>query len=296
MKRVIIIIVIVLIFLGGIFLTAYPYLYNAYTEKHHSEVMDNYSKAVETISQEELDSIRQQVGEYNDSLLSESSVLTDPFDLEAYKNHDSDTYAEMLNINGDGIIALLNVPKINVSLPVYHGTDEEIISRALGHLEGTSMPIGGPSTHSVITGHTGLSNQRLFTDLTELQTGDVFYIDVLNDTLAYKIDRIDIVEPDDTSLLSIYKNEDYVTLLTCYPYGINSHRLMVRGTRVPYEEAVEQEKIMEENTVSTSQWDREYIHAIAVCLAGYSILFVIFIVVRKKHGKNNKEADGGGRH
>lgn len=296
MRRVIIIIVIVLIFLGGIFLTAYPYLYNAYTEKHHSEVMDNYSRTVETISQEELDSIRQQVAEYNDSLLSESSVLTDPFDPEAYKNHDSDTYARMLNINGDGIIALLSVPKINVNLPVYHGTDEEIISRALGHLEGTSMPIGGPSTHSVITGHTGLSNQRLFTDLTELQTGDVFYIDVLNETLAYEIDRIDIVEPDDTSLLSVYKGEDYVTLLTCYPYGINSHRLMVRGTRIPYDEAVEQEKLMEENTVSTSQWDREYIRAIAVCLAGYSVLLVIFIIVRKKRSKKNKEADGGGRH
>ena len=296
MKRVIIIIVIVLIFLGGIFLTAYPYLYNAYTEKHHSEVMDNYSRAVETISQEELDSIRQQVTEYNNSLLSESSVLTDPFDPEAYKNHDSDTYAEMLNINGDGIIALLSIPKINVNLPVYHGTDEEIISRALGHLEGTSMPIGGPSTHSVITGHTGLSNQRLFTDLTELQTGDVFYIDVLNETLAYEIDQIEIVEPDDTSLLSICKDKDYVTLLTCYPYGINSHRLMVRGTRVPYEEAVEQEKLMEENTVSTSQWDREYIHAIAVCLAIYSILFVIFIIVRKKRSKKNKAADGGGKH
>ena len=286
MKRIVIIVIIVLIFLMGIFLAAYPYLYNAYTEKHHSEVMDNYSEAVKTISQDELNNIRREVEEYNNSLLSESAVLTDPFDPEAYKNHDSDTYARMLNINDDGIIALLTIPKINVELPVYHGTDEEIISRALGHLEGTSMPIGGSSVHSVITGHTGLSNQRLFTDLTELQIGDVFYIGVLNDTLAYEVDQIEIVEPDDTSLLSIYKGEDYVTLLTCYPYGINSHRLMVRGTRVPYDEAVKQEKLMEENHQGTSQWDREYINAIALCLAGYSALFVIFIFVRRKRKKD----------
>ena len=221
MRRILCIIIIIIVLGAGVFLTIYPYLYNAYTEKHHSEVMDNYTKAVENISQEDIDSIKKSVREYNNSLLNESVVLTDPFDPNAFKNHDSDTYANMLNIDGDGIIAIIDVPKINIRLPVYHGTTDEILSESLGHLEGTSLPIGGLGTHCVITGHTGLPNVKLFTDLTELKRGDVFYINVLNETLAYEIDNIAIVEPENTELLAISRERDYVTLLTCYPYGIN---------------------------------------------------------------------------
>ena len=287
MRRIFCIIIIIIVLGAGVFLTIYPYLYNAYTEKHHSEVMDNYTKAVENISQEDIDSIKKSVGEYNNSLLNESVVLTDPFDPNAFKNHDSDTYANMLNIDGDGIIAIIDVPKINIRLPVYHGTTDEILSESLGHLEGTSLPIGGLGTHCVITGHTGLPNVKLFTDLTELKTGDVFYINVLNETLAYEIDNIAIVEPENTELLAISRERDYVTLLTCYPYGINSHRLLVRGTRIPYEKAVEQEKNME-STGGSSQWNREYIKTVAICGAGYGSVFIIFFIVkRRKKSKEN---------
>lgn len=290
MRRILCIIIIIIVLVVGVFLTVYPYLYNAYTEKHHSEVMDNYTKAVETISQEEADSIKKAVSEYNNSLLSESIVLTDPFDPNAFKSHDSDTYAKMLNVDGGGTIAVLEVPKINIKLPVYHGTDEKILADSLGHLEGTSMPIGGKGTHCVITGHTGLPNVKLFTDLTELQTGDVFYINVLNETLAYEIDNIAIVEPEDTELLAINKDEDNVTLLTCYPYGINSHRLLVRGTRVPYEEAVEQEKNME-GTGGSSQWNREYIKTVAICGAGYGSVFIIFFIIKKRKKKREEDKE-----
>ena len=287
MRRILCIIIIIIVLGAGVFLTIYPYLYNAYTEKHHSEVMDNYTKAVENISQEDIDSIKKSVGEYNKSLLNESVVLTDPFDPNAFKNHDSDTYANMLNIDGDGIIAIIDVPKINIRLPVYHGTTDEILSESLGHLEGTSLPIGGLGTHCVITGHTGLPNVKLFTDLTELKRGDVFYINVLNETLAYEIDNIAIVEPENTELLAISRERDYVTLLTCYPYGINSHRLLVRGTRIPYEKAVEQEKNME-STGGSSQWNREYIKTVAICGAGYGSVFIIFFIVkRRKKSKEN---------
>lgn len=287
MRRILCIIIIIIVLGAGVFLTIYPYLYNAYTEKHHSEVMDNYTKAVENISQEDIDSIKKSVGEYNNSLLNESVVLTDPFDPNAFKNHDSDTYANMLNIDGDGIIAIIDVPKINIRLPVYHGTTDEILSESLGHLEGTSLPIGGLGTHCVITGHTGLPNVKLFTDLTELKRGDVFYINVLNETLAYEIDNIAIVEPENTELLAISRERDYVTLLTCYPYGINSHRLLVRGTRIPYEKAVEQEKNME-STGGSSQWNREYIKTVAICGAGYGSVFIIFFIVkRRKKSKEN---------
>ncbi len=290
MRRILCIIIIIIVLIVGVFLTIYPYLYNAYTEKHHSEVMDNYTKAVETISQEEIDSIKKSVNEYNSSLLNESVVLTDPFDPNAFKNHDSDTYAELLNIDGDGTIAILDVPKINIKLPVYHGTTDEILSDSLGHLEGTSMPIGGTGTHCVITGHTGLPNVKLFTDLTELETGDVFYIDVLNEILAYEIDNIAIVEPEDTDLLSISRDKDYVTLLTCYPYGINSHRLLVRGTRVPYEEAVVQEKNME-GTGGSSQWNREYLKTVAICGAGYGSVFIVFFIFKKRKKKKEENKD-----
>lgn len=287
MRRILSIIIILIVLVVGVFLTAYPYLYNAYTEKHHSEVMDNYTKTVETISQEEIESIKKAVAEYNSSLLKESVVLTDPFDPNAFKSHDSDMYAKMLNVEGGGTIAILEVPKINIKLPVYHGTDEKILADSLGHLEGTSMPIGGRGTHCVITGHTGLPDVKLFTDLTELQTGDVFYVHILNETLAYEIDNIAIVEPEDTELLAIDKNKDYVTLVTCYPYGINSHRLLVRGTRVKYEEAVVQEKNME-STGTSSQWNREYLKTVIICGAGYGSVFVIFFIIKKrKRAKNN---------
>lgn len=289
MRKIFCIILIIIILLGGIFLTAYPYLYNAYTEKHQSQVTDKYAETVEKFSPEEISSIKSVVTEYNKSLLTESAVLTDPFDPDILKNHDSDAYAEYLNVDGDGTIAVLQIPKIKLKLPVYHGTSEEVLVKGLGQLESTSLPIGGESTHSVITGHTGLPDNKLFTDLTEIVEGDVFYINVLGGTIAYEVDHIEIVKPEYTKLLQIEKGKDYVSLLTCYPYGINSHRLIVRGVRVPYEEAKVQEQAMEETNQGSSQWNREYFKTVIICVAGYGVIFIAFIVIRRKIANNKKK-------
>lgn len=289
MRKIFCIILIIIILLGGIFLTAYPYLYNAYTEKHQSQVTDKYAETVEKFSPEEIGSIKSVVAEYNKSLLTESAVLTDPFDPDTLKSHDSDSYAEFLNVDGDGTIAVLQIPKIKLKLPVYHGTSEEVLTKGLGQLENTSLPIGGESTHSVITGHTGLPDTKLFTDLTEIVEGDVFYINVIGETLAYEVDHIEIVKPEYTKLLQIEKGKDYVSLLTCYPYGINSHRLVVRGVRVPYEEAKVQEKTMEDTNQGSSQWNREYFKTISICVAGYGVLFIAFIVIRAKRANNKNK-------
>ena len=288
MRRVISTIIFTLILLSGIFLTAYPYLYNSYVEKHQSRVIDSYNSAIDNIDKEKLREIKAEVEEYNKGLISESIVLTDPFDEATIKkNKNSQEFADLLDIGGNGVISTVNIPKIDVSLPVYHGTDERTLSSGAGHLQGTSFPIGGENTHSIITGHTGLSNKRLFTDLTELVLGDVFYLKTIGQTLSYEVDSINIVDPSDTSLLNVEDGKDYVTLLTCYPYGINSHRLLVRGYRIPYEKAVEKQK-ESENEHTTSQWLREYIKAIVIG----SIIFAIVILAMIISNRTNKVPRG----
>ncbi len=286
MRRILGIILTIVILIVGIYFTIYPYLYNAYFENYHSKVTDSYAVEAEKITDEQAAEIKAKVNEYNQSIARESVVLTDPFDPDILKSRDANEYAELLKIDVSDAIAVLTVPKIDVNLPVDYGTDEKTLAKELGVLEGTSLPIGGESTHCVITGHTGLPNAKLFTDLTELSEGDIFYLQVLKDTLAYQIDNITIVEPEDTELLKITNGQDYVTLLTCYPYGINSHRLLVRGTRVPYDYALEQEAAMENQGTSSSQWNREYIKSVAICVVAYGLIFaVIFFVVKIRKKK-----------
>ncbi|MCD8158292.1 MAG: class C sortase [Clostridiales bacterium] len=283
MRKGLTIILIIAVLAAGIFFTLYPYLYNAYTEKHHTMVTDSYSQTAEAMTDEEAAEIKAKVIEYNESLAKESVVLTDPFDPALIDERSGNETAKLMELDTNGTICILSIPKINLQLPVKFGTGAEILGSDLGLLEGSSLPVGGESTHSVITGHTGLANTKLFTDLTELLEGDVFYIKVLKDNLAYKVDNIAIVEPDNTELLEIIKGQDYVTLLTCYPYGVNSHRLLVRGTRVPYDVALEQQEFMGEGT--SSQWNREYIKNIIICVAAYGIIFSVVLIIRKRRNK-----------
>ncbi|MCD7855723.1 MAG: class C sortase [Clostridiales bacterium] len=273
-------------FFSGDFFTLYPYLYNAYTEKHHSMITDAYNYKAEIMTDEEAAAIKTSVAEFNESLANESVVLTDPFDPSVLEKSSGNDVAELLDVDEDGTISVLTVPRINIELPVRYGTSAETLARYLGLLEGSSLPIGGESTHAVITGHTGLPNTKLFTDLTELEVGDVFYLKTLKDTLAYEIDNISIVEPEDTELLKITKGQDYVTLLTCYPYGINSHRLLVRGTRVPYEEAAQKQIEMGDQT--SSQWDREYFKSVVVCVIAYGAIFLAILFIRKRRSKKQR--------
>ena len=279
-----------LIFIIGLGIMLYPIISNLYIEHHQGNIIDEYNKTVESMPDDTLDKEREKAEGYN-KMLTGNMVITDPFDPEAQKKlEENSDYYNILNIGNDNIIGYIKIPKINVSLPIYHGTSEDVLKRGVGHLQNTSFPIGGEGTHAVLSGHTGLSSAKLFTDLDKLEEGELFFIEVLGEKLAYKIDQIKIVEPSETSDLVIKSGEDYVTLVTCTPYGINSHRLLVRGTRVPYTEDVEKEAKNEENSKVKSTWRDEYFKALAVGLGGLSILAVIFIIIVliKKKGRRKK--------
>ena len=279
-----------LIFIIGLGIMLYPIISNLYIEHHQGNIIDEYNKTVESTPDDTLEEEREKAEGYN-KMLTGNMIITDPFGPEAQKKlEENSDYYNILNIGNDNIIGYIKIPKINVSLPIYHGTSEDVLKRGVGHLQNTSFPIGGEGTHAVLSGHTGLSSAKLFTDLDKLEEGELFFIEVLGEKLAYKIDQIKIVEPSETSDLVIKSGEDYVTLVTCTPYGINSHRLLVRGTRVPYTEDVEKEAKNEENSKVKSTWRDEYFKALAVGLGGLSILAVIFIIIVfiKKKGRRKK--------
>ena len=209
----------------GIGLLVYPSVANYWNQFHQSQSIMSYSEAVEKMDPNEYKRIMKSAREYNSRLAERGLhfVMTDAERVE---------YEKELNIDGSGIMGYLSVPKFHIRCPIYHGTDEAVLQTAIGHLESTSLPVGGRSTHCIISGHRGLPSARLFTDIDKLVEGDTFTMTVLNRTVTYEVDQIRIVEPTDLSDLQIQKNKDYCTLVTCTPYGINTHRLLVRGHRV----------------------------------------------------------------
>ncbi len=224
----ILIIVLLIIGLGLVF---YPTLSNWLNERNASRVIDEYSEVVSVMDPADVERHLEMAQTYNSSLT--GSAVKDPF-IPGSGVVLPDNYVSVLNVDGKGLIGHIKIPKINVDLPIYHGTSEAVLQKAIGHMENSAFPIGGEGNHSIITGHSGLSSYKLFTDLEKMEEGDIFYILVLNDILAYEVDQILVIEPEDTSNLLPVQGEDYITLITCTPYAVNSHRLLVRGTRVPY--------------------------------------------------------------
>jgi sortase A len=218
-------ILLLLIFLAGLCLLLYPTFSNWWNSFHQSRAIAAYVEAVEDMSQAQREAMLAQAQEYNQKIASQGNAFVLTEEQEA-------AYRDTLDVSGTGIMGYIHIPKIGVSLPIYHGTDETVLQVAVGHLSGTSLPVGGESTHTVLSGHRGLPSAKLFTDLDELTVGDTFTLTVLGQTLTYQVDQIRTVEPDDTSELNIESGKDYCTLVTCTPYGVNSHRLLVRGVRV----------------------------------------------------------------
>lgn len=291
MRRILPLIFIALIFLAGIVLVVYPMVSNTLYERDQSTVLAEYDETVAQAEQSELEEALELARDYNRQLLEGSVFLTDPFDPNLQLDPTVKPYADLLNLEGDGMMGYVEVPKIDVYLPIYHGTTSEVLEKGVGHLQNTSLPVGGESTHAVLTGHTGLSGKRLFTDLTEVEVGDVFYLHILGQTLAYQVDRIDIVDPDDTALLQVETGEDLVTLVTCYPYGINTQRLLVRGTRISYEEAVEQQAAQGTMSPGDSVWVRQYRKAILVCVAVYvPLTAVVVLLLLRRRKKSERQA------
>lgn len=215
----------VLVFLTGVALLLYPTFADWWNSFHQSRAVASYMDSVSELDTERYEEILAEADAYNQKLAETGIVWTlDEEQLEEYN--------EQLNINESGIMGYIDIPKISITLPVYHGIDEEVLQVAIGHIAGSSLPVGGKSTHCIVSGHRGLPSARLFTDLDKLVDGDTFTMTVLNRTVTYQVDQIRIVEPTDLSDLQIKEGKDYCTLVTCTPYGINTHRMLVRGHRV----------------------------------------------------------------
>ena len=245
-------------------ITLYSLVSNVVSEANRSLIETEYTKAVETMDDTAILEARAQAQSYNATLL---AVTEKPYTREALRKA-AESYDDLLNIRGDGIMAYVEIPVLNVHLPVYHGTEEATLDRGVGHLLGSSLPVGGLGTHCILTGHSGLAGQKMFSDLDKLKKGDVFYLKTLDETLAYMVLDIHTVLPEDTEQLTIDPNRDSCTLVTCTPYGVNTHRLLVRGERIEYETAV---SIVEETPVEDaplSTWTEEYLRGVGLGLIG----------------------------
>ena len=209
----------------GTGLLLYPTLSNYYNTFHQSKAITQYAEITKELSAEEIEALTKDAKEYNKALITDNTrwKMTD---------EERKVYNNILDISGTGVMGYIEIPKVNISLPIYHGTSDGVLQIAVGHLEGSSLPVGGPNTHCVLSGHRGLPSADLFTHLDRLNLHDVFTINVLDKVLVYEVDQIKIVVPGDTQYLQIEDGKDYCTLLTCTPYGINTHRLLVRGKRV----------------------------------------------------------------
>ena len=252
----------------------YPLVGELLSEKYHSDVETTYTEAIADIDDAELTAQREAAEQYN-AMLS-GAAITEGGGASAPPL----PYAEQLTVGG--VMAYVDIPKINVYLPVQHGTDADTLEKSVGHVVGTSLPVGGSSTHAVLSAHSGMASSKLFSDIDQLAEGDTFYIHVLGEVLAYKVDTINTVLPTDTSLLQIEDGKDQVTLVTCTPFGVNTHRLLVRGHRVPY--TPEQEATAAAEKPVASSWTQHYLTGLGI---GLGVVAVIgggyFLIRRKRH-------------
>lgn len=281
--------VICIIFLAGLSLLLYPFVANQWNNYRQKQLISNYEQVVsdkEAAEGIDYDAERKKAEDYNEALL--PCVLPDSFALAESSGVDP-VYMNTLNIAGDEMMGSVEIPKINIKIPIYHTTEEEVLNKGAGHLEGSSLPVGGANTHAVISAHRGLPSASLFTDLDQMKVGDHFLIHVLNETLCYEVDKISVVKPEDTSALAVEDGQDLVTLLTCTPYGVNTERLLVRGHRVPYVE----EEVKEEKTVlSGSSLHTNYLLWVFV---GLSVTALFVFVLYLKETKLKRRANKGGK-
>lgn len=271
-----------LIIFFGLLLCIYPWISNFFYEKSVGSQIESYQQQSMDLAEKKKIELLLQAEKYNQELASSKVKLTDPFSGRKWET--GLNYNRMLSFNNSGIMGTVNIPCIDVNLPIYHGTDHNILEKGIGHLFGTSLPIGGKSTHSVLTGHTGLSSAKMFTDLTQVKEGDLFYLSVLSKTLVYRVDQISVVKPEDTKKLQIINGKDYVTLVTCTPYGINNRRLLIRGSRTKY---VNQDQI--KNRTLNSQWMQTYQKAIFIGILIIAVFFVVGKIAKKIRTKKGEK-------
>ena len=272
-------------------LILYPILGNALAEKNKSLVMTEYSRAVEEMTDARVEEMLAAADEYN-AALSPISVSADGVYSLSGLTAAQEQYDEILAVNESGIMGQLEIPELDIRLPIYHGTDGSTLEKGVGHLLGSSFPVGGEGTHAVLTGHSGLSREKMLTDLEKMKVGDRFLLRVLDRTLAYEVHDIFIVLPDDTSHLGIQQDEDMCTLITCTPYGVNTHRLLVQGYRVPSEsEAVSTAAVEATGEGSrVSSWQQQYFDGIYYGVILADTVVLVWVVVREtRRDRRRKE-------
>ena len=303
MKRKLPIIFIILIFLVGLAILSYPLvssMINNYNDR--SEAHEKLTQA-EKMPEDQVNRFFEEAEKYNISL-TDTVVLTDPFDKESYEKIGAH-YDETFDIDGNGLIGYIEIPKINVFLPIYHGTSDEVLEKGAGHLANTSLPIGGDSTHCVISAHSALPSKTLFDYLPDLVEGDEFYIYVLNRTLKYEVDQIKVILPSEVEALYVTEGRDMITLMTCTPYTVNTHRLLVRGTRVENdktdsEEEQNEEKQPSEKDIRSDSTSNNYLYflgykvsylAAILGIAGFLIAVTVTVVLLIHRNKRRSQRD-----
>ena len=289
MKKKIVTICAAVLFLTALGLTLYPLVSNYVNQKHASEIQTAYQELIQQTDDSVLQEAKQRAIAYN---LAITPGTADAYSEEALLTASED-YENQLDIAGNGIMGYVEIPKIQVNLPIYHGTDAEILDRGVGHLLGSSLPVGGENTHTIFSGHSGMASQKMFTDLEQLTQGDVFYLNVLNETLAYQVTEINTVLPYETDLLGIIPGEDLCTLVTCTPYGINTHRLLVRGSRISYEETAALKEETASTEPATSTWETKYLQGV---LWGVVVALGASIIIWAGTRIYRKARKGGGRY
>ena len=282
-RRYIRIVIAGIIFLLALLLTLYPVISNLYNQEHQSLIKTEYEEVVAQTDTAEFDRIRKLAVAYN-------KAITPGTAGETYSQESilaaSEDYDSQLNLSGSGIMGYVKIPKIQVELPIYHGTGSDSLERGTGHLLGSSLPVGGESVHTIITGHSGMASQKMFTDLEQLEIGDVFYLHVLDAVLAYQVYFKEPVVPHDSSRLGIIQGKDLCTLITCYPTGVNTHRLLVQGERIPYEQAQEVQAVTVSGEAEVeSHWEDQYWLGIQMGLTAMISMVIVLnviLMVRKK--------------
>lgn len=264
-------------FTVGLILCCFPAVSNLYQQRCQADAVATYRQAVDRSLEEKMEEALESAREYNDMLYqSGEDAVVDQMDTTLLGE---ESYRRQLDVAGNGIMGSLEIPRINVKLPIYHGTDNEVLSSGIGHLQGTSLPVGGESTHSVLTGHRGLPSSKLLVRLDEIEEGDLFFLRIGESTLAYKVMEIKIVEPEDTSCLKIQPDKDLVSIVTCTPYGINTHRLVVTGKRVEYKKAEHQ--AMKEGVPSVRE-------IIITALPFVFVLVALILYIKDRRYSNGK--------
>ena len=273
----------ILMIIVGLGIILYPIISNQVYQKYYQDVIGNYERTVTKQKNSQNEKLIEEAREYNHSLTSTNIV-------DAFQNpnrESSSEYMSILNVNDKGMIGYISIPKIDVRIPIYHGTSSNVLQKGVGHLEGSSFPVGGENTHAILSAHRGLPSSRLFTDLNQLKAGDIFYIYILDQVFAYQVDQILVTEPSETEALKIVDGKDYVTLVTCTPYAINTHRLLVRGERIEYNSDTEAQ-VAVDKSLSTA----DIILYVSLFVAIVFIILAIVALIRykKKKGKTVNES------